>query len=252
MSGRRETREFIEGAIDGGHFAGSFLGRSGATAPYRTAPTPQRIAVDVSQGLFVALDVEIHGSADESLAEGILGAMKKPPSPSRLGSLAARILAAEETVKARPRAERGGATLVAMELEGGWASFARLGDSAAFRARGGTFSRLTDDDDLARAYRRDGASDDAVAKTLELQSRVILSAFTGAGLHRLEVVHLALRPGDRFLLTTDGVTRLTTHAAMAAVMTAPGLTRAERCEQLLALRGERRQGDAVVLLVELA
>lgn len=38
----------------------------------------------------------------------------------------------------------------------------------------------------------------------------------------------------------------------AAVVTAPGSTLAERCQHLLALRGERRYGDAVVLLVELA
>ena len=86
------------------------------------------------------------------------------------------------------------------------------GDSRAYRWRGGRLEQLTTDHSLA-----------AMAGTTAAESSVITRAVGVEPDLVLDVVRDAVRPGDRFLLCSDGLTRVLPEAAIGAWMETPDI-----------------------------
>lgn len=98
-----------------------------------------------------------------------------------------------------------GATVVAMLVRGRFAHIVHLGDSRAYRLRDGKLQQLTEDHSVVGILLRAGEITPAEARDHPARGR--LSRFVGMeGDASPDVCTVPARPGDRFLLCTDGLT----------------------------------------------
>ena len=111
--------------------------------------------------------------------------------------LAARIAASREL--------RGMATTaVALLVDGDAGTLAHVGDSRAYRLRGGEFARLTRDHSWVEEQIQAGTLTEAAARRHPWRN-VVTRALAGSGDLDVEIQALRLEPRDRVLLCTDGV-----------------------------------------------
>ena len=89
-----------------------------------------------------------------------------------------------------------GSTVAALLLRGGRVAILWAGDSRVYRYRQGALVQLTRDHSMVESH--DGAA---------VPSNVITRAVGGDNVLELDVIRERLRPGDRFLLCSDGLTR---------------------------------------------
>jgi serine/threonine protein phosphatase PrpC len=94
-------------------------------------------------------------------------------------------------------ASRSGSTVVVLLTRGLRSAVLWAGDSRAYRWRGGTLEQLTKDHSLAE-----------LAGTGAAESSVITRAVGVEGELTLDIHRDAVRPDDRFLLCSDGLTRV--------------------------------------------
>jgi len=124
------------------------------------------------------------------------------------GSLEAAIHAAHEAIagetRRSPETHGMGTTIVTGWSDGQRLVLASVGDSRAYRLRDGTLTQLTTDDVWEAAY-----------------GRSLTQALGTGGEIATEVLDLDLRPDDRVLLCTDGLTDMVDDALIADVLGAP-------------------------------
>jgi protein phosphatase len=115
-------------------------------------------------------------------------------------------------------AQRGmGATVVAVWFADERMSLAHLGDSRAYRLRGGEFEQLTSDHSyIAEQVRRGIMTEDEAAKS-SLQN-VLIRALGIDPEVEVEVNEELAMEGDAVLLCSDGLTRELSDAQIAAVL----------------------------------
>ena len=140
-----------------------------------------------------------------------------------------------------------GTTLTALALGPGSVAIASIGDSRAYLVRDGAVELLTHDDTwLATVLGREGARE-AAARAHPM--RHVLTSIVGAkdGAEPEVVAHDA-RPGDVFVLTTDGLHNVVDDATIGRLAVADGLEQA--AERLVGEALARRTTDnaTVVLL----
>jgi PPM family protein phosphatase len=114
-----------------------------------------------------------------------------------------------------------GTTVVAALVSNGRLSVGHVGDSRLYRLAGGTLRQLTGDDSwMATMMARDPGVD---ASLLEYHPmRHVLTNVVGSRRHTdVHVVEEPLAPGDRLLLTTDGVHGVMDDARLAALLADP-------------------------------
>jgi serine/threonine protein phosphatase PrpC len=99
-----------------------------------------------------------------------------------------------------------GATVVAAMIHGTTAHIAWAGDSRAYRLRDGALALLTHDHSLVQEL-VDAGLLTADAAERHPQSHVVTRALGVDDDPRLQTVSLALVPGDRLLLCSDGLSR---------------------------------------------
>jgi protein phosphatase len=112
-----------------------------------------------------------------------------------------------------------GTTLVLMQVEGGLAQLAHIGDSRCYRWRGGALQRLTQDHSLVEEQVRLGqisAEDAAHSPYRNVITRALGTDTTVAA----DFQELPLEAGDVLLLCTDGLTRELTDDRIAAELAA--------------------------------
>jgi len=109
-------------------------------------------------------------------------------------------------------AERSGSTVVVLLLRGPRSAVLWAGDSRAYRWRAGTLEQLTTDHSLAQL---------GVAAAAE--SSVITRAVGVDGELTLDIHRDAVRPDDRFLLCSDGLTRVIPESEIRNWMQAPDI-----------------------------
>jgi serine/threonine protein phosphatase PrpC len=109
-------------------------------------------------------------------------------------------------------ADRSGSTVVVLLLRGPRSAVLWAGDSRVYRWRDGTLEQLTTDHSLA-----------ALEGTNASESSVITRAVGVEGDLTLDIHRDAVRPDDRFLLCSDGLTRVVPEAQISGWMQAPDI-----------------------------
>ena len=104
-----------------------------------------------------------------------------------------------------------GTTVVALLIRGPRAALVWAGDSRIYRSRGGRLEQLTRDHSVAE--------EEGLAAGAE--ANVITRAVGGEEQLDLDTRYERVRAGDRFLLCSDGLTKVVPESEMAAMMTTP-------------------------------
>jgi serine/threonine protein phosphatase PrpC len=112
-----------------------------------------------------------------------------------------------------------GTTLTAAWIENGTATLAHVGDSRAYLLRAGELQQITQDQTVAQEWVRRGRISALEAETSP-QRHVLLQAI-GAETSDLniEVTTIALQPGDRLLLASDGLTGMIRDDRVRSILT---------------------------------
>lgn len=111
-----------------------------------------------------------------------------------------------------------GTTLTAALVAGEEISLAHVGDSRAYLLRDGELRRLTSDHSLVEELRRQGRLTEQQA--LEHPQRSIITRALGPEpTVRVDTMTYPARPGDRFLLCSDGLTTMLSEDQITTVLT---------------------------------
>jgi serine/threonine protein phosphatase PrpC len=173
------------------------------------------------------------------------------------GDLADRAAAAEQALlgvntelvelSRATEAPRGiGATVVALLADGAAFTCLWAGDSRAYLARDGVLVQLTKDHSLVQQLVDLGELEQSEAAT-HPNANIITRAVGGAATLKVDSVSGEVRPGDVFLLATDGLTRLVNDAELAVSLGAPDL--AAEADRLIQLCLDRGAPDNVTLVI---
>jgi PPM family protein phosphatase len=110
-----------------------------------------------------------------------------------------------------------GTTLTAAMVEGDEVSFAHVGDSRAYVFRDGELRRLTSDHSLVEELRRQGRLTDEQAQD-HPQRSIITRALGPEAEVDVDTLTVSARPGDVFLLCSDGLTTMVKEAEIGAAL----------------------------------
>lgn len=148
----------------------------------------------------------------------------KPDDDEVLGLLASAIDEAHETLGGiateHPEARGMGTTITALAWLNTKAAIAHIGDSRAYRLRDGVLTQLTHDHTFVQTLVDSGqitSEEAAVHAKRNLLTRAL------DGLHDVEsdLSVLPVRPGDRFLLCTDGLHGVLADSEIAELLASP-------------------------------
>jgi protein phosphatase len=114
-----------------------------------------------------------------------------------------------------------GCTLTALVLAGAEAVIAHVGDSRVYLVRDGRLTRLTRDHTHVQALVDEGQLTEEEARS-DPDRMVLNRALVPGGPAEPDISLHATRPGDRFVLTTDGVHAVLQPAELTALLTGPG------------------------------
>lgn len=160
--------------------------------------------------------------------------------------LADSLLKAHEAVLEAARASAGhegmGSTVVALRVREDSSEIGWVGDSRAYLWRAGTLTQLTRDHSLMQAL------SDRLGSAEGLYDHRILVQAMGMENPRPGIVALPLRPGDRVLLATDGLTTEVDDARLAQLLAAAGSPQAA-VDALLAEALARGGHDNISIIV---
>ena len=147
--------------------------------------------------------------------------------------------------------KRSGATLTTLLLAEGEAYAANIGDSRCYLYRDGCLSRLSEDHTAVQRLIALGIIEPAEAKTHPERHRLTqhLGIFPDELIIQPHTVRLPVRPGDRFLLCSDGLTDLLEEEDLSALLRSQ--TAAPACAAALYQLAMQRGGkdNISVLLV---
>jgi protein phosphatase len=110
-----------------------------------------------------------------------------------------------------------GTTLTAALVEGDEVSLAHVGDSRAYLWRDGALRMLTSDHSLVEELRRQGRISDEQAED-HPQRSIITRALGPEAEVQVDTLSFSARPGDVFLLCSDGLTTMVKDDAIAAIL----------------------------------
>lgn len=163
---------------------------------HRHGEVASRIAVDA-----IAADL----GAEESEAA------VDPELPEHLGRIKAAIETAQSWVQRAVEEDVSlvgmGTTVVGMIVRGDSAGVAHVGDSRAYRYRGGALGQLTKDHTWVGEQVGAGLLSEEQAKVHPLRN-VVTRALGGRGPVIVDVSEISLMPGDQYLLCSDGLTTM--------------------------------------------
>jgi PPM family protein phosphatase len=127
------------------------------------------------------------------------------PVEERLRTVIARASEEVRLAGERPGRDGMGATLTAVLIENDRAYLAQIGDSRAYLLRQRKLRQLTHDQTYVQSLVDAGAMTKEQAETSP-RKNIVLQAMGQDDPVRADVGHLALAPGDRLLLCSDGLT----------------------------------------------
>lgn len=242
------------------------------TGRSRSASEDRWVAVTGGSGLLLAVADGMGGTLDGAaaadaalagLVEGldpgaVVNARTRPldgqgrpvAGPTKTGvDLGAAVATAHRRVRSlatdtMPLPLRPGTTLTAAVVSGRRLCLAHLGDSSCWLLRRGRLRRLTEEHTHAAQLVRAGAVEVGSVAQRRLDS--MLTRFAGMpGTATPQLATVRLRPGDRLLVATDGVTRALTVPALATLLAPPGVVAADLVQAAADAGG---RDDATALL----
>jgi serine/threonine protein phosphatase PrpC len=220
-----------------------------------------RFAYDLALGIFAVSD-GMGGCAGGEIAsqmavERLIAAYRLLHSSTVVNSLSISeslyhaVASANTAVYVRAENEhalRGmGATLVAIAVEGRSAVIANIGDSRAYLLRQNTAMQITLDHSFIAEQVREGTLRAREAANSPLQSTITRAIGIGAVVEP-DLFAAELEPGDRILLTSDGLTRCVRDEEIAAIA-APSATSDAACAALIEVARDRGGADNVTCLL---
>ena len=214
-----------------------------------------RFAVDPALGLLLVAD-GMGGHSAGQVASQLAAATVVTSLQERKGSAASaseKLRAALEDANraiysaARQNAEYSGmgTTVVALLVEDNRAALAHVGDSRAYRVRGGRIRQLTDDHSIVGELlrRHEISADDA----REHPHRHVLTRALGVRGHvQPDLAELTLAPGDVFVLCSDGLTNHLEDSEIAKLASA-GDDLDAGCAALIELANRRGGEDNITV-----
>jgi serine/threonine protein phosphatase PrpC len=231
------------------------------TGSGRVAGEDRWVAVTGGSGLLLAVADGMGGTvggadaADAALA-GLVETVAAAPASAGadLGGpdLAAAVTIAHERVRGlaaegMPAALRPGTTLTAALVDGRRLRLAHLGDSSLWLLRRGRLRRLTEEHTSAAALVAAGAVQPGSVAQRRLDGMLTRYAgMPGSACPQLATVRV--RPGDRLLVASDGVTRPLPVPQLAALLADPALVAADLVRAAVDAGG---RDDATALLAGL-
>lgn len=142
---------------------------------------------------------------DDEPGEDLLGQLREATAAGN-GAIA-------ELVASDPELDGMGTTLTAILFAGTRIGLVHIGDSRAYLQRNGQFAQITHDDTFVQSLIDEGRITEDEAAT-HPQRSLLLKALTG---HEVEpnLTIREARPGDRYLLCSDGLSGVVTHETLA-------------------------------------
>jgi serine/threonine protein phosphatase PrpC len=156
-----------------------------------------------------------------------------PPEPVLRETIEAANRKIHQLARADPSRAGMGTTITAaiVDARGEEVAIGHVGDSRAYRLRGGRLERLTRDHSLVEEMRRKGQITDAQAED-HPQRSIITRALGPEPDVEVDLQTVPAVPGDVFLLCSDGLTTMVDDERIAAVLSAAGSMR-EAVRQLV-------------------
>ena len=207
--------------------------------------TRDALCLVVCDGMGGHVDGEI---ASYSAVQALARYASEPPDAMHPAELREFLLDAHGRLRARASRDgvvRMGTTVDVVWVEGGRATWAHVGDSRIYLLRGGCLSALTRDHTRAEFAERDGRPTPSHPHNLA-QNFIYGSRGLGqdAGVRidaGVDTGTFEVQPGDRLVLTTDGVHGAVTLEAMLAItLEARG---PQECADALVAAGMREGSD---------
>ena len=196
------------------------------------------------------------GEVASALAiEAVLGGMLRAAREGTVdGNTLRRVIeqASDKVYQASKRPDRKGmgATLTAVLVTDLTAYVAQIGDSRAYLLRGGKIGQVTHDQSYVQMLVDAGVMTPAEAETSP--RRNIILQVMGQEAVRVVLGRMSLKPGDRLLLCSDGLTNVIDDATIADVVKAPAPI-AKASQELISLTKKGGAPDNVtVILAEVA
>lgn len=187
--------------------------------------------------------------ASNSVIEALAHMQRADGFDTSLDNLHALLQAANrgllEANEAVPRHRQPGTTVAALLVQGEEAAVTWAGDSRIYRWRDGTLEQVTRDHSQVQDLVDQGLVDAAEAEQHPL-AHVITRAIGFDDPARLETRRLSVRPGDRFLLCSDGLNRVVEDREIAKFMA--NSTPERRAPALIDLSLERGAPDNVTVV----
>ena len=153
-----------------------------------------------------------------------------------------------EHSRAHPELRGMGTTCTAVVVSGDAAFFAHVGDSRAYRVRGGEILQLTADHSLVAQLVEHRHLTPEQAKVDPRRNVVTRSVGVGAEVEVDAVrVDEPLQPGDTLVICSDGLHTLVEDAEIAGLASGPDVVNA--CAQLVALANERGGNDNITVVL---
>ena len=150
------------------------------------------------------------GEVASAIAIGAVAPLDEDaPGTDLLDELRTRALAANghlrDMVSTEPSLEGMGTTLTALLFAGNRLGLVHVGDSRAYQLRDGVLTQITHDHTLVQTLVDEGRISEDEAST-HPQRSLITRALDGRGGIEPDLSVREVRPGDRYLLCTDGLT----------------------------------------------
>lgn len=246
VTDRGLVREANEDSFTMAELAKGQRWQGGVVAEWPTA-NPGALLV-VSDGMGGAKAGEVASALSvEAVFGGMLRAVKVGPSD---GETLRRVIedASQKVFEAGKRPDRKGmgATLTAVLLTGATAYVAQIGDSRAYLLRGGRIGQVTHDQSYVQMLVDAGVMTPAEAEASP-RKNIILQVM-GQEAVRVALGRISLKPGDRLLVCSDGLTNVVDDATIAAIAKSPS-DLAKAAQALVALTKEGGAPDNVTVIV---
>ncbi|GII75224.1 hypothetical protein Sru01_02060 [Sphaerisporangium rufum] len=166
-----------------------------------------------------------HGEVASATVIAALSALDgDPPGADPLGALEAAITEAgrqlKEMAERDPRLTGMGTTLTAMLWDGMGFALAHIGDSRAYMLRDGCLYQITRDHTLVQSLVDDGQMTAEQAAAHPRRS-LLMRALGGSGSVEPDLSMREARPGDRYLICSDGLSGVVGPEALHETLTGP-------------------------------
>lgn len=147
--------------------------------------------------------------------------------------------------------EGGGATLAAALFGDDKLAVSNVGDCRAYLVRGGRLSQITRDHSVVAEQVEQGLIDAEAARTHPLR-HIVTRAVSGQAGMSVDTVEMAVKPGDRLVLSSDGIHGVLSDDEIAALVSASGRSLDEVCRTVIDEANIRGGPDnATTVVVEL-